>query len=166
MNSTKRNEYRQLAETVERRVGLGQSDMVSGWHQLLRGLFQQMKSYLIAGRIITFQDLTAHEVAFFESLSSAITVPDQVVGFYLPPSVRRQMMGEGPLDDDEERDLGSVVVSHVDVKNIIVNALFALPPFTPAVDVYESGQMVAGYQFSSMNECRDELQQIIARHLN
>jgi hypothetical protein len=166
MNSTKRNEYRRLAETVEGRVGIGKSEMVSGWHQLLRGLFQQMESYLIAGKIITFQDLTAHEVAFFETLSSATMVSAKVVGFYLPPSVRRQMMGEEPLGDAEETDLGSVVASHVDVKNIIVNALFALPPFIPAVDVYENEQMVAGYQFSSLEECRDELQQIIVRHIN
>jgi len=165
MNSTKRNEYRRLAETVERRVGIGKSDMVSGWQQLLHGLFQQMEPYLKAGRIITFKDLAAHEVTFFEALSSATTVSDKVVGFYLPPSVRRQMMGEDPIGDAEESDLGSVVASHADVKNIIVNALFALPPFTPAVDVYENEQLVAGYQFSSLDECRDELQQIIQRHI-
>jgi hypothetical protein len=68
-------------------------------------------------------------VAFFETLSSATMVSAKVVGFYLPPSVRRQMMGEEPLGDAEETDLGSVVASHVDVKDIIVNALFALPPF-------------------------------------
>jgi hypothetical protein len=50
MNSTKRNEYRRLAETVEGRVGIGKSEMVSGWHQLLRGLFQQMEPYLKAGK--------------------------------------------------------------------------------------------------------------------
>ena len=131
MEAKKINENIYLSETVEHRVGVGPSEIVSGWHELLRSLFQQMAPYLKAGKIIIFQNLTAQEMAFFEALSRATTVSDKVVGFYLPPSVRRQMMGEELLDNSEATDVGSVVTSHTDMQDIIVNALFALPPFTP-----------------------------------
>jgi hypothetical protein len=159
---------RKLAQIVESRVGIGHSDMVSGWHTLLDNLFKQMGPYLQKGRLITFKTLQENEKRFFERLYHQTVLPENAVGFYLPPSVRRQMMGEdaGAVSAGDESDAGAVVASLTDNHDVIVNALFALAPYTPAVDVYEQGKMIAGYQFSTIDECRADLQRIIQRHLS
>jgi hypothetical protein len=159
---------KKLAQIVESRVGIGPSDMVSGWHTLLDNLFKQMGPYLQKGRLITFQNLQENERRFFERLHHEIVLPKNAVGFYLPPSVRRQMLGEDAraVAVGNESDAGAVIASLNDNHDVIVNALFALPPYTPAVDVYERGKMIAGYQFSTTDECRADLQHIIERHLS
>jgi hypothetical protein len=47
----------------------------------------------------------------------------------------------------------------------IVNALFAKPPFTPAIDVYEKGRLLAGYAYHSIDECIADLTHVLQTHL-
>lgn len=120
-----------------------------------------------SGAIITFQHLRPDEKAFFNRLVDEVNVPDEAQAFYLPPSVRHQMMGD---KNDDSRDIGLtddgvLVANRTDGLGAIVNALFARASCTPAVDVYELGKLVAGYQYMSIDECRSELGTILMRHL-
>jgi hypothetical protein len=41
----------------------------------------------------------------------------------------------------------------------------AKPPFTPAIDVYDNGQLLAGYVYNTIDECIDDLTKVLQIHL-
>jgi hypothetical protein len=77
------------------------------------------------------------------------------------------MLGEKQVINDAsgQPDAGVVIASHHDDFDVIVNVLFAFHPFAPAIDVYERGQLVAGYQFETVDACIAELSTVLDRHL-
>ena len=130
-------------------------------------LLGRMKSFLRPGVTVTFQHLTPSEITFFERLTNDVRIPQSAAAVYLPPSVREQMLGGTPVINEAsgQPDAGVVVASHHDAFDIIVNVLFAFPPFAPAIDVYERGKLVAGYQFETVDACIAELSTVLDRHL-
>jgi hypothetical protein len=161
------DENRRLAKTIEQRAGSGPSEIVAGWQSMLRDMLIRMQPHLLPGSIVTFQQLLPDEKVFFKRLSDDVLVPGEVLAFYLPPSVRHQMMG-GQAGDTHEHslsDAGVLVASRAGDHDVIVNALFAKASCTPAVDVYEQGHLVAGYQYTSIDACRLELGAVLKRHL-
>ena len=162
------DDLQRLADVVEKRAGQGPSEIVSGWQDLLKDILLRMKPFLRAGTLVTFQTLNPAETLFFKRLYQRVTMPASAVGFYLPPSVRQQMLGGSEAvsrPDGKDPDAGVVVASRAENHDVIVNALFAFPPFTPAVDVYEQGQLAAGHQYASIDDCLAELGQILDRYL-
>jgi hypothetical protein len=47
----------------------------------------------------------------------------------------------------------------------VINALMAKPPFTPAIDVYDNGQLLAGYIYNTIDECIGDLARVLQIHL-
>jgi hypothetical protein len=167
MEIDKRLENRRMARVVEERVGVGTTEIVSGWQAMLVDLLSRMKSFLRPGGTVTFQHLTPSEITFFECLTNDVRIPQSAAAVYLPPSVRGQMLGGTPVINDAsgQPDAGVLIASHGDAFDVIVNVLFAFPPFAPAIDVYEQGQLVAGYQFETVDACIEELSTVLDRHL-
>lgn len=167
MASINAHENRKLARVVEKRAGTGAQDIVAGWQSMLQHMLIRMRPFLKPGLIVTFEELLPEEKVFFTRLADEVPVPKTAKAFYLPPSVRHQMLG-GSADDSAEvglSDAGVLVASMADEHDMIVNALFARASCTPAVDVYEHGKLVAGYQYASIDACRSELGTILLRHL-
>jgi hypothetical protein len=77
------------------------------------------------------------------------------------------MLGEKQVISDASGhpDAGVVVASHYNDFDVIVNVLFAFHPFAPAIDVYDRGQLMAGYQFETVDACIAELSTVLGRHL-
>lgn len=161
------HERRKLAQVIEKRAGTGPSEIVAGWQSMLQEMLKQMKPFLKPGLIVTFQQVLPDEKAFFDRLVDEVPVPKSAQAFYLPPSVRHHMLGGHANDSDEIglSDDGALVAGRADDQDVIVNALFARASCTPAVDVYEQGKLVAGYQYLSIEGCRSELGTILLRHL-
>jgi len=157
----------QIARVVERRTGVGTTEIVSGWQSILVDLLSRMKPFIRPGAMITFQHLTTSEIDFFESLHNKVRIPQSAAAIYLPPSVREQMLGETQAINDAsgQPDAGVVIAGRLGEFDVIVNALFAFHPFTPAIDVYERGQLIAGYQFKKIDACIAELSTVLDRHL-
>ena len=44
---------------------------------------------------------------------------------------------------------------------IVLNSLFAMPPYAAGIDVYEEGRLLAGYSYRTIDECRDNLPGVI-----
>jgi hypothetical protein len=165
---------RRVAEIIEQRVGAGESDLVVGWQQMLAGLLEKMAPFLSAGRLVTFRTLLPEEKTFFEALHRDVVVPGHVTALFISPSVRHQMMGGQPPADraartsqppDNPPDAGILLACGANDYQTIVNALFAHPPHTPAIDVYERGRLAAGYSYASIADCRGEISAILQRHL-
>ena len=163
-----------IVETIESRSPAGRHDSVEGWHNLLRNLFTRMAPYLKEGHLITFRQLTDYEKEFFEKLSRKVTVPSSAAAIYLPPSVRFQMLYHRPEAErqpvpehsaENSPDEGVVLASRKADFNVIINALLAKPPYAPAIDVYEDGQLLAGYVYNTINECIENLAKVIQTHL-
>ena len=110
----------------------------------------------------------------FEKLQQIVAVPNSVGAIYLPPSVRFQMLYQRPKDEpppvpehsaDNPPDEGIILASRKTDFKVIFNALLAKPPFAPAIDVYDDGQLLAGYVYNSIDECVDNLAKVMKIHL-
>ena len=157
-----------LADTIHHRTGVGPTPIVSGWQALLTTMLSKMEPFLRPGALVTFQTLTTQEASLDERLRDEVPIDKSMVAFFLPPSVRHQMMGgdQDRYEEDRQVDSGALIACRSDDHTTIVNALFAHSPFTPAVDVYENGQLIAGYQFADIDACTAELAAILNRHLS
>jgi hypothetical protein len=167
MGIDQHGENKRLARVVESRAGVGTTDIVTGWQSVLVEILSRMKSFLRPGGAVTFKHLNASETAFFERFINEVRIPPSAAALYIPPSVREQMVGENQVtgEDIGPPDAGVVVASHLDDFDVIVNILFAFHPFTPAIDVYDRGRLLAGYQFESIDACISELSMVLDRHL-
>jgi hypothetical protein len=164
-----------VAEIIEGRSPAGRQDLVEGWHKLLIKILGQMDPYMSKGHLVTFRRIDEQERKVFKKISQTISVPDTVGAIYMPPSVRFQMMyhrPEGeiqPVPDhspDNPPDDGIVLACRKSDFNVIVNALLARAPFAPAVDVYDDGQLLAGYVYNTIDECIRDLTKILRVHLH
>jgi hypothetical protein len=163
-----------IAEIIESRSPAGRQDSVQGWHNLLKKLLSQMTPYLKEGRLVTFRTLNDREREFFEELHGKITVPPTVSAIYMPPSVRFQMLYHRPEGEpravsdhsaENPPDDGIVLGCRTTDLNVVINALLAKPPFTPAIDVYDNGQLLAGYVYNTIDECIGDLTKVMQIHL-
>ena len=102
-------------------------------------------------------------------------VPGHVTALYISPSVRHQMMfgNRGAEETDvpayrpeDAADDGILLACREKNYQTIVNVLFAHPPHTPAIDVYDQGGLIAGYSYASIPACREEISTIIQTHLS
>ena len=164
-----------VAEIIEGRSPAGRHELVEGWHNLLKKILSQMDPYMREGRVVTFRRIDEKEREIFDKISQAVSVPDTVGAIYMPPSVRFQMMYQRPAGEtqpvpdhspDNPPDDGIVLACRKSAFNVIINALLAKPPFAPAVDVYDDGQLLAGYVYNSIDECIGDLTKILRVHLN
>ena len=163
-----------MAGIIESRAPAGQYDAVQGWHNLLKNLLGQMAPYLQEGHLVTFRRLKEQESQFFEQLHQKVTIPASVTAIYLPPSVLFQMLYHRPEgkprpapDHSPENppDDGIVLACRKSDFNVVANALMAKPPFAPAIDVYEDGQLLAGYVYNTIDECIANLTAVLQIHL-
>ena len=163
-----------MADTIESRSPAGKNESVQGWHNLLKKMLHQMAPYLRESHLVTFRSLTDQEVVFFEKLTKKISVPPSVSAAYIPPSVRYQMLYDRPAGEpqpipehspDNPPDDGIVLACRKTEFNIVVNALMAKPPFAPAIDVYDKGQLLAGYMYNTIDECMGDLTRVFQIHL-
>ena len=167
------NEVR-IADIIESRSPAGRNDSVKGWHNMLKNLLSQMNPHLAEGRLITFQTMKTRESAIFEKLHREVSIPPTACAVYMPPSIRFRMLYERPQgepkripehDPDNPPDEGIVLGCRKKDLNVVLNALLAKPPFTPAVDVYDDGRLLAGYVYHTIEECIGGLSDIFRTHL-
>ncbi len=166
---------RRIATTIGERVRPGDDPNVAGWQAMLAELLSRMSPYMQSGQLVTFQALEPQEKTFFHGLHASVRVPAPVSALYLPPSVRHQMLYRGRAnkaallgDDDPDNppDAGIFLGTRANDFDVIVNALFAHPPFTPAVDVYDRGQLIAGYTYYRIEDCLQALSELLLVHLS
>ncbi len=163
-----------VAEIIESRSPAGRHDSVQGWHNLLKTLLSQMAPYMLEGHLVTFRQLKEQERFFFENRLQNIRVPVSVGALYLPPSVRYQALYQRPKGEpqsvpehspDHPPDEGIVLACRKSDFNVVINALLAKPPFAPAIDVYDDGQLLAGYVYHTIDECIANLSKVLQVHL-
>jgi hypothetical protein len=163
-----------ITDIIESRSPAGRHDSVQGWHNLLKQLLLKMAPYLREGHLVTFRTLKAPEREFFERLYRQVTVPPSAAAIYLPPSVRFQMLYHRPEGDpgpfpehspDNPPDEGIVLATRKADRDVVLNALLARPPFAPAIDVYDDGRLLAGYVYTTIDECIADLTKVLRIHL-
>ena len=67
---------------------------------------------------------------------------------------------------DNPPDEGIILATRKNDFNVVINALLAKPPFTPAIDVYDDGQLLAGYTYNTSDECVGDLTKVLQIHLS
>ena len=63
------------------------------------------------------------------------------------------------------REAGILLASRCRDYTIILNTLFAVPPYAAGIDVYENGNLLAGYSYRTVAECRANLPQVIRTYV-
>ena len=174
MNKSSDGDNERIAEIIENRTSAGPNELVRGWHNLLSDILTKTAPLMRSGHLITFQELLAEEKAFFERLYPRLKIPSDICSIYIPPSVRHHMMYHRPNEQsvsipehspENTPDLGVLLACRSGNYSSVVNALLAKPPFAPAVDVYDDGQLLAGYVYDAIDECIDEFSDILRNHL-
>ncbi len=164
-----------IADIIENRSPAGPNDSVQGWHNLLKKILHKMAPYLRQGQLVTFRTITDQEGTFFERIRREISIPPCVTAIYMPPSVLYQMMYNRPASEpqpipehsqDNPPDEGIVLACKKNDVNVVINTLLAKPPFTPAIDVYDDGQLLAGYTYNTIDECVGDLTNVLQVHLS
>lgn len=148
----------------QQRLKAGADATVAGWQCFLEGLLIRLEDYLHPGRLVTFQYLTPDERGLFEGLAQSLDLPPDACGVFIPPSVLQAMLfspESGPAPARIPSDAGIVLVSRCRDYAIVLNALFAMPPYAAGIDVYEEGRLLAGYSYRTIDECRTNLPRII-----
>lgn len=162
---------RYVSDVIQRRLDRKDfARLASGWHRLLGAMLDRFDPFMTAGHLVTFQRLTSDEKSLFESIHARLSVPDHCGAIYLPPSVIESMIAAHPdggayMPPTKPSDAGALLVSKKTDFRVIVNAVLGLPPFMPAVDVYEDGRMIAGYIYKTIETCVMELSTVLAIHL-
>lgn len=169
-NINKNDETQRIAKVVEKRTMPGSEKIISGWQNYLADILTRMDGYLLPGRLITFQHMLLEERRFFETLHASVAVPDTVRAIYLPHSVILDMMAAHPDAGTDNlprknSDTGIVLAARKRDCNIILNAVFALPPVVPAIDIYENGRLLAGYMYHTTEECIQDLAGVMRTYL-
>jgi len=145
-----------------------------GWYRDLKAQLTSLEPFLQAGRMVTFQNIAPEEKSFFEDLIRTVHIPETVCAVFIPPSIVQQAMwpGHGERQSAEANgiysispDAGAVAAQRCGSSNIIVNALFAFPPMTPGIDVYEEGRLLAGYTYKDHQECAAGLSETLKTFL-
>ncbi len=144
--------------------------VVAGWQNHLKGMLTRMEGYLLPGHLVTFERMQPEERSFFEGLHARVTVPEGAAAIFLPESVTRQSMAAHPRATGLEAsrkptDAGVVLASRKGDCRRILNAVFALEPFVPAVDIYENGTLLAGYMYPTIDACIQELSTVMRIYL-
>lgn len=168
MKPSQNSSSSRIADIIASRAAAGPDDLVAGWQNLLKQLLAQTAPYLRPGHLVTFRRINDAEQQFFKQLHRSVAVPPGAGAIYLPPSVRSQMMyGRTGSDHraDHPPDTGILLATLPADFTVIVNALFAKPPFTPAIDVYDNGRLLAGYVYNTINECTAALSEVLRVHL-
>lgn len=62
-------------------------------------------------------------------------------------------------------DSGVLIACRQRDYDLIINALLAHPPFTPGVDIYEDGDLIAGYSYDSLDAFHQELSGVLQTYL-
>lgn len=157
-----------VSQTMEYRTRPGHEAVVAGWQQFLTRMLEQMAPFLRSGHLVTFQQMEDDEKALFEALHGNIEIPETVRAIFIPRSVLNGMMypDNAVPDNQKPSEAGIILAIKEDRYDRILNAVFAFPPFTPAVDVYEEGKLLAGYVYNTIEECAGELSGIVATYLN
>ena len=174
MNQSGTDDNERITEIIENRTPAGPNDLVRGWHNLLKDILKKTTPFMSPGHLVTFQELLAEEKAFFEGIYPGLEIPNDVGGIYIPPSVRHQMLYHRPNEQaplipdhspDNPPDMGILLACRHGSLGVVVNALLAKPPYSPAVDVYDDGQLLAGYVYNNIEECIAEFPKILRNHL-
>ena len=150
------------------RLRAGADPAVAGWQCLLEEMLVKLEGYLVPGRVVTFQSLAPEERTVFEELSRALDLPPQVCAVFIPPSVLQAMYfapESGPAKARLVRGAGILLASRCRDYTIILNTLFAMPPYAAGIDVYENGNLLAGYSYRTIAECRAALPQVLLTYL-
>jgi hypothetical protein len=156
------------------RIDAGADPLVAGWQCFLEEMLIQIEPYFQPGRMITFRNLLPVESDMFQRLSNAGELPQAVCTVYIPPSVLKTMTVEnhkavdqdGPMNMGIASDSGIVLASRCSDYDVIINALLAHAPYHPGIDVYEEGQLLAGYTYQDLTECEREIAAVMHTHLN
>ena len=175
VKQSRSSENKRIAKIIENRTPAGPSELVRGWHNLLADILKKTAPFMKSGHLVTFQKLRAEEKWFFENIHRTLEIPSDVGSIYIPPSVRHQMMYHRPDDQsisipdhyssENPPDMGVLLACRSNNLRTVVNALLAKPPFAPAVDVYDAGQLLAGYVYDNVDECIAEFSNILRNHL-
>jgi hypothetical protein len=174
-DATAKKGRKREGQTVQQ-SGAGQESeaRVRGWYRELTGQLSRLAEYLVPGRIVTFQQVSSEEEAFFQELTNVVRVPESACAIFIPPSVVQKAMWpvfSAPQGDGSSSlygvapDAGAVVAQRCGSSTVVVNALFAFPPMSPGVDVYEDGRLLAGYAYSDPTECAHGLSGILDTYL-
>jgi hypothetical protein len=162
------------AATRDFRLQIGRDPDTVRWQEALEMMLIRESEHLVPGRLSSYDDLEGDEAKVLKALAKVIIVPDDTCVIYIPPSIMAAMMADGRLQAPEMsaeglkafgEDVGILIGARCGDFNVILYVQFGLPPAKPGAEVYQDGEIVAVYQYPSIQQCISELNGLIETFL-
>ncbi|MFH1983746.1 MAG: hypothetical protein ABIL58_18045 [Pseudomonadota bacterium] len=163
------------AATREFRLQAGHDPEAVRWQEALELMLIRVGDRLVSGRLESFDGLGGDEAKVLKALAKKVIVPDGVCIIYIPPSIIEAMVADGRLpqpagaaaggSSDAGKDIGILIGARCEDFDTILYAQFGLPPHSPGTEIYRDGEALAVYQYTSIEHCISELNDIIETYL-
>jgi len=167
--------HQKAAAIREFRLQAGRDPDAVRWQEALERMLIRAGDRLVDGRLESFDTLEGDEAKVFKTIAKRTIVPDGVSVIYIPPSALETMVADGsaqhagalPAEGAAEvgRDIGVLIGARSGDFDTILYAQFGLPPNTPGAEIYKDGEILAVYQYPSIDRCISELNGLIETFL-
>lgn len=166
MSETDFEQRQKAVATREFRLKAGRDPDAVRWQEALELMLIRIGDRLVPGRLESFQNLSEDEAKVLKAVARRTLVPDGVCAIYIPPSALETMMSDGRLESSATtgdavaaagKDIGVFLGVRCGDYDTILYAQFGLPPNAPGVEIYTEGEVVAVYQYPTLDACITEL---------
>ena len=156
------------------RLRIGRDPDAVRWQEALELMLIRVGDRLVSGRLVSFENLSGDEAKVLKAVDKNMIVPDGVCVIYIPPTViyalmthERQPSSTAPVEKikDAGEDIGILIGTRCLDTNTILYAQFGLSPHTPGTEIYRDGEILAVYQYKSIEQCISELNELVEAYL-
>ena len=166
-------ENKQQIEEISRRVLQwvhdGREPVMASWEGALESTLTAMSTYLMAGSVVTVEDLSEADANLFQALHLSLDLSPFVVAVFLPPAVTRSFSSREIPERLQRVAPGSpsamVLLSRVGDFSRIVAAEISAEAHKPGIDIFEGGGLLGSFDYRTPEACIRGLSRVVWVHL-
>lgn len=159
----------EIRQRVIQWVRAGREPVMANWEGALESTLVTMRPYLMAGNVVTVENLSENDVNLFQALHLTLDISPFVAAVFLPPGVTRSFR-TGEIPEKVQRvapgaPSAMVLVSRVDDFGRIVAVELSSEAHKPGIDIFEGGQLLGSFDYRTPEECIRGLSRVVWVHL-
>ncbi|MFY9944388.1 MAG: hypothetical protein WAK57_19625 [Desulfobacterales bacterium] len=147
----------------------GRDPVMASWQGALESTLVTMNAYLMAGHVVTVENLSESDLNLFQALHLTLDISPFVVAVFLPPAITRSF-GTGEIPEQVQRTApgapsAMLLLSRAGDFGRIVAAELSPEAHKPGIDIFEGGQLLGSFDYGTPGECIRGLSRVIWVHL-
>jgi hypothetical protein len=168
-NLENNTQIEEIRRRVLKWVREGREPAMASWEGALESTLAIMSAYLMAGSVVTVENLSEADANLFQALHLTLDLSPFVAAVFLPPAVTRSF-GSGEIPERLQRvapgaPSAMVLLSRVDDFSRIVAAELSAEAHKPGIDIFEGGRLLGSFDYRTPEECIRGLSRVVWVHL-